>query len=339
MIPKTLPERDLELIHGLQIAPRASWVDAARILGSTPAAVAARWDRLRTAGIAWITAHPGARTPGTLIAFVEVDCLPGRKPAVVSSLCADPRVLTVEESARGGDLLLTVTTPDLTALSRFVLDDLEGVGGVQRHRTHLAKRLHHEAMSWRVGALDADQRSAFAALNPPPEESWTTPLPHSMEPLVEALARDGRTSAAEMARLTGRKPATVRRQLGRLIGSGVLSFRCELAQGYSRWPVNCNYFARVPPRELERTVASLTTLPELRLCVSTTGQTNLMFGVWVGSTADLLDLEHRLGAQLPWVQVLDSAVTLRTAKRMGWMLDEYGAATGEVVVSSALRSL
>lgn len=333
-----LTERDLEVVHGLQIAPRASWADAARILGGTPAGLAARWERLRAAGVAWTTAHPGARTPGTLVSFIELDCLPGRKPAVLRALCADPRILTIEESARSRDLLLTVTTPDLPSLTRFVLDDLERIGGVQRQRTHLSKRLHFEARSWRLGALDADQRRAFAALAPPPEEPRPLPPPRDVAwPLVEALARDGRCSAAEMARLTGRKPATVRRQLARLLDSGVLSFRCELAQGYSRWPVNCNYFARVPPRELDRTVASLTTLPELRLCVSTTGETNLMFSVWAGSMADLLALEQRLSAQLPWLQLIDSGVTLRTVKRMGWILDERGAATGEVVVPSALR--
>lgn len=39
--------------------------------------------------------------------------------------------------------------------------------------------------------------------------------------LLEALTYDGRRSAADLARITGRKPATVRRQVARLVASGV----------------------------------------------------------------------------------------------------------------------
>lgn len=337
MNPPPLTERDLELLHGLQIAPRASWSDAARILGTTPVTLADRWERLRSSGISWITAHPGARTRRMLASFVEVDCVPGRKDAVLRALCRDPRAVTVEESARSRDLLVTVITPDLPSLTRFALDDLGRLEGVQRQRTHLGKRLHFEARSWRLHSLDAGQRKAFEALARPKAGAESVPPPRDAWPLVEALAEDGRLSAAELARRSGRKPATTRRQLARLLDSGLLSFRCELAQGYSRWPVNCTYFARVPPGELDRTTAALSTLPELRLCVSTTGETNLMFSVWAGEVVDLLDLEQRLAVHLPSLQIVDSAVTLRTIKRMGWMLDEYGAATGEVVVPSALR--
>ncbi len=52
-----LSEEDLALIHALQIAPRLSWADAAEILGVHATTLAARWERLRSGGAAWITAH------------------------------------------------------------------------------------------------------------------------------------------------------------------------------------------------------------------------------------------------------------------------------------------
>lgn len=333
----TLDERDLQLVNALQIAPRANWADTARILGSTPATLVSRWERLREAGAVWITAHPGGRMRELLIAFVELDCVPGRKPEVLATLCRDPRAVTIEESARGRDLLLTVMTPDLASLTRFVLDDLAQLPGVQRHRTSFAKELHVQGNAWRLGALDAARRAAFEALARSPASRSASEPPREAWPLIEGLARDGRSSAADLARMTGRNPATVRRQLARLVSSGILSFRCELAQGHSRWPVNCTYLARVPAAEHHRSVASLKTMPELRLCVSTTGETNMMFAVWVASVGELMTLEQRLGKHLPWLDIVDSAVILRTVKRMGWLLDERGAATGEVVVPSALR--
>lgn len=129
----------------------------------------------------------------------------------------------------------------------------------------------------------------------------------------------------------------MRRQLPRLIGSGLLGFRCEIAQVASRWPICSNFVGRIPAREHGRTAAALATLPELRLCLSTTGNSNIMFTVWVRSLDRLLELEQILAERLPWLSILDSAVTLRTPKRMGWMLDDHGRATGEVIPPTGLK--
>ena len=52
-----LSEADLELINALQIAPRVTWQDAGRILGVRPATLAARWERIESEGLAWITCY------------------------------------------------------------------------------------------------------------------------------------------------------------------------------------------------------------------------------------------------------------------------------------------
>jgi DNA-binding Lrp family transcriptional regulator len=341
-----LDESDLALIHALQITPRVTWAEAAPILGSSPATLAARWARLRSEGMAWVTAYPGVGLGDLTVALVEIDCTPGARADVVRHLCQDPRALTVEESARGRDLLLTVMLPDLRALTQFVLDDLPAVDGIAAQRTYLATEVHVEGSQWRLDALDARQVAAFRSLagssgaRPPKGAAPSPPSPPpDAWPLIEALAADGRASAAELARRTGRNPATVRRHLTRLLASQRLALRCEVAQVESRWPISCSWLARVPPHEHARTVKALSTLPELRLCASTTGETNMMLTVWVRSLADLLRLERLLGQKLPWLDVVDTAVTLRTAKRMGWLLDTDGRCTGEVVPSTTLRGI
>jgi DNA-binding Lrp family transcriptional regulator len=331
-----LDERDLALLHGMQIAPRVSWSHAASVLGSSPGALAARWDRLRDAGLAWVTAHPAGTIGRVVVALVEVDCLPGSRAEAVQAICADPRVATVEECARDRDLLLTVMTPTVPAMSRFVLDDLARLPGVQRTRTHLTSAIHSQGRDWRLNALSPDQCAAFerhAAGHPapghgPPADAW---------PLIEALTHDGRATAAELARVTGRNAATVRRQLPRLIASGLLAFRCEVAQVATEWPIGCTFVARVPVSEHRRTAAALATLAELRLCVSTTGGSNFLFTVWVRSLQRLLELEQLLTDKLPSLGIVGSAVTLRTRKRMGWVLGDDSRATGEVIPLTGLR--
>lgn len=324
-------ERDLELLHALQISPRISWAGAARVLGTTATTLAARWHRLRSEGAAWVTVHPGRRLSGVPVAFIEIDVAPAERDEAIRALCREPRAATVEETASGHDLLVTTFASRWDSLRRFALDDLARLPGVRRINTRTATQIHREGSQWRLDALDRDQRSMLA----PGHESNGAPertLPPKDWPLVEALTRDGRSSAADLARTTGRNPATVRRQLARLVSSGLVSFRCEVAQLRSRWPVMCTWFAQVPPRELQRTVQSLTTLPDLRLCASVTGTANVMFSVWAGSPTDVVSLEQRVHEKLPWVVLTESVLTLRTAKRMGWILDSSGHATGQVVV-------
>ncbi|TVT51590.1 Lrp/AsnC family transcriptional regulator [Amycolatopsis rhizosphaerae] len=331
MHPDDLDERDLELLHGLQIAPRVSWAVAARILDSTPATLAGRWARLREAGLAWVTAHRGGDYRRVVLALVEVDCLPGTRAEVVRAVCADRRAVTVEESTRGRDLLLTVITGDLAGLTAFVLDELTALPGVERQRTSVVTTLHRDGGHWRLGALSRSRELAFEAaargMRPTP---GVTPPPNA-GPLIEALAGDGRRSAADLARLTGRNPATLRRQLARLLASGLLSFRCEVAQSLTGRPISSTWTASVAPADQERTIEALATLPELRMCSSVTGDANIAFTVWTSSLTDLTRLERLIGTRLPWLSVRDSGINLRTSKRMGWMLDEHGRTTGEVV--------
>ncbi|SFW78753.1 Lrp/AsnC family transcriptional regulator [Amycolatopsis australiensis] len=324
-------EFDLELLHGLQIAPRVSWAEAARILGSTPTTLAARWARLRREGLAWVTAHRGGDQRRPVLALVEVDCLPGTRADVVRAICADRRAVTVEESTRGRDLLVTTLTHDLDGLTEFVLDDLLAVPGVARQRTSVITTLHRHGGDWRLGALDRWQEAAFEAAAKATRPVRGTAPPEDAGPLLDVLAADGRASAADCARATGRNPATVRRQLGRLLASGTLSFRCEVAQVVSGRPISSTWLVSVSPADQERTIAALATLSELRMCASITGDATIAFTVWTSSLADITRLERLIGERLPWLSVRDSGINLRTPKRMGWLLDPAGRATGEVV--------
>ncbi|MCG7595953.1 Lrp/AsnC family transcriptional regulator [Mycobacterium sp. C3-094] len=332
-----LQELDLQLIHALQIAPRISWSEAGRILGASAQALAARWERLRANGFAWVAVHPGGTYQHQTTALIEVDCRAGAQREVVQALCADPRVVTVEESTQGYDLLLTVMTADMSQMSRFVVDDLATMTGVAGRRTYVATAVHRDGSSWRLDALDparvralenVARRARRATAPGPPPAAW---------PLIQALSGDGRRTAAEIADLVGRNPATVRRQLPRLLASGMLSIRCEVAHTAARRPISCTWRARLRPADRARTVAALHTLPHVRLCMSTTGDANLLITAWTPDLARILEIEQVLGDRLPWLELRDSGINLRTSKRVGWLLDERGCATGEVVTPIALR--
>ena len=95
-------ELDRRLVNVLQIDPRASWAKVGNILGVSPTTVAHRWQRLVDDGIAWITACPNLDRQMT--AIVEVDCHTESLPQVIKTLCANPMIVSVDETA--GDLSL-----------------------------------------------------------------------------------------------------------------------------------------------------------------------------------------------------------------------------------------
>lgn len=110
-----------------------------------------------------------------------------------------------------------------------------------------------------------------------------------------------------------------------------MSFRCELAQDYSGFPVSCQWLATVPPREQLAAAAHLARYRNLRLCASTTGTSNLTFVLWLRSATEIGEVEAAFLDAVPTARVDESAVTINFIKRVGWMLAPDGTATGEVV--------
>jgi len=127
-------------------------------------------------------------------------------------------------------------------------------------------------------------------------------------------------------------------QLNRVLSSGLLSFRCEMAQKFSGYPVSCQWFANVPPGQHEAAAAELRSLRTVRLSASTTGSTNFVIVMWLHSLADVMNAELALQQRIPQIELVESVVILNTAKRVGWMLNPDSTASGAVVVSGILEA-
>ncbi|HEV7168033.1 MAG TPA: AsnC family transcriptional regulator [Micrococcaceae bacterium] len=326
-----LSEEDLALIHALQIAPRVSWTDAARVLGVHATTLAARWERLRDSGAAWVTAHLVGEPDKMSLTFLDVQCDLARMAEAVEAVCAIPEIITVEEAARNRDMMLTAITPSLAALSRDVIPRLAAIPGLNRYQASLCTELHRGGHGWRLNALTKAQQQAFAALRPR-ISGPAGPLPPSSQAMVPVLMRDGRATAVEVAKAVGGHPATVRRQLNRLLESGLLSFRCEMAQSYSGYPVTCQWFARVPAGRHQQIAKELATFRNARLIASTTGSTNFIIVMWLHSVADVMTAELAMAERVPELELVESAVVLNAAKRVGWRLAPDGRSTGVVVL-------
>ena len=139
-------------------------------------------------------------------------------------------------------------------------------------------------------------------------------------------------SATQLAQSIGSSPATVRRRLHRIEREHLLSFRCEVANVVSRWPVIATFWASVPPDALADTAQAVAALPGVRLCTAVTGASNLLMTMWLRSLADSQRMEGLLSKHFPDLVLNDRAVALRVAKRMGRLIDDAGRSTGVVPI-------
>jgi len=300
--------------------------------------LAARWERLTSSGAAWVTAHLAGDPKQMLLAYVAVDCEMNRRDSVTAQLAAVPEIVTVEEAASNRDLMLTVITRSLEEFSDDVITRLKAIEGLTKYQVALCTRLHSSGDDWRLNVLSRSQLATLRTLGSPagPESAPAARLPESHLDLLPFLARDGRATAADIARALGRHPATVQRQLNRVLASGILSFRCEIAQRYSSFPVTCQWFVNVPAGQHEAAAAQIRTISNVRLSASTTGPTNFVIIMWLHTLADVMTAELALQQKVPGIDIVESAVMLRTVKRVGWMLKEDTTASGAVVHGGSL---
>lgn len=330
-----LSEEDLALIQVLQAYPRLGWSDAAKVLDVHATTLAARWERLRSSGAAWVTAHLAGDPRQMLLAFVAVDSEMHLRDSVTAQLAAIPEIVTVEEAASNRDLMLTVITRSLDDFNAKVASQLKGIEGLTKYQAALCTRLHTSADEWRLNILSKAQLAMLRTLGQGApdirQQAASARLPESHLDLLPFLARDGRATAAEIARELRRHPATVQRQLNRVLASGILLFRCEVAQSYSSYPVTCQWFANVPAGRHEEAAAAIRTISNVRLSASTTGPTNFVIIMWLQSLADVMSAELALQQKVPGIDLVESVVMLRTVKRVGWMLNEDTTASGAVV--------
>ncbi|MGW0994257.1 Lrp/AsnC family transcriptional regulator [Streptomyces sp. NPDC002520] len=331
-----LDELDLSLLNALQVAPRVPWSLIGEALEVDAATASRRWAKLSRSGRAWMSVYPGVRDLTQInIAFIEVACEAGAALRVAAELAAERRVSTVEHTTGDHDLLLTVHMPSLAALSEFLLTGVGVIAGVRSTRAHLATTVLVEGSSWRLRTLDAAQKRRLeqAVRIPAPQRPRARLSRRDLE-LAEELAPDGRASYSDLAARLGLGVSTVRRRVDALLADGSVVVRCEVAQPLSGWPVSASLWGRVPPARLGHAARKLAAMPETRLCTAVTGsRPNLLLAVWLRGVGDMQRLETVLGEQVPELEVVDRALSLRHVKRMGWLLDEQGCAQRHVPLS------
>jgi DNA-binding Lrp family transcriptional regulator len=248
---------------------------------------------------------------------------------VAHELALDPQAMTLDITAGGRDLLVTVTAPSMALMSWYLLERLAGVPHIARVQSHLIIRTYTEASRWRLRSLDRHQVRRLEPRTAPGRGSHQAVRDRDWA-IAHTLSLDGRASTTTLAAAASASVSTARRRLNSLLDSGHLRLRCELARTLSGWPVSAWLFTRVPPDRLDQTARTLATLPEVRTVLSTAGPSNLLIAVWLRTMTDAQELEIQLSRKLPQIDIVDRSIVVRAHKLVGRLLDENGFALSAV---------
>jgi len=345
--PVELSDPDLALVTALQADPRAPWAHVGAVTGTSAAAARRRWEALERAGSAWITTWPGPWSE-LLVGIVEVRCRPGTVDAVAGTLRRHPRIVTISGTTGDRDLVLTVVVDDLRELRGVLQEALPSVDGVTRVTSSVATTMFSDGSRWRAVGEPAEQRrggigaggagaGAGAGAGPgagvgvvagattasgPDRGQWTT--------VLAELERDGRAPGRALAAALGTSDAHARRVLQRLLDTGRVRQRVDVATGHRRWPHALALWMVVPAARLAAAAAQIAALAPTRLCASLAGgASNLYVIVWLRDLSEAGSVEAELVRSLE-VRVLDRALLLHYYKRVGHVFDADGRREGHV---------
>ncbi len=310
----TLDDVDRGLVHALQLDGRAPMRTIGRVLGVSENTAARRYQRLRTAGVLRVTGAVSGGEAGYTTWTLRLRTTPDAGAAVADALADQPDVSWVHLLSGGTEISCTVHAPDTTGRDDLLLHKLPRASRVTAVSAH--ELLHTFALpdGWRgVRCLSPGQ---VEQLRPPPPKGSLPPAPED-QPLLDALAHDGRASYTALARATGWSDSAVRRRMDVLRRHGTLTYHLDVSPAGLGFRSETRLWLTVSPAHLAEAGEALASHPETSFAVATTGTTNLTAMVNCRDGGDLYRYLTGRVAGIRGVQTLESAPVIRTVKRAG----------------------
>jgi DNA-binding Lrp family transcriptional regulator len=278
---RTLDLVDRQILHALQIAPRAPFARIATVLGVSEQTVARRYQRMRGNGIVRVTARPQAtHRPNVSSWSLRIGCRPGTATPLAEALARRADTSWISIAGGGAEINCQI---EVDSDQAGLLHQVPRASNVLTFGAH--QMLHHfpgrGEFDWILPDNDvtAEQRQFLAEpAAPRGGESRTgdARIEPADLPLVEALERDGRASWAALAEATGWSQRQVANRAGELVGGGALYYHLDIADSLVGMGSAATLWFTVAPAHLAAVGARLADHAELAFVAAMTGSANLM---------------------------------------------------------------
>ncbi|MCV7180220.1 Lrp/AsnC family transcriptional regulator [Mycolicibacterium sphagni] len=305
---------DGQILHALQLSPRASFRRIGEVIGVPEQTVARRYRAMRRDSVLRVVGLVNPRVYGECQWVVRVHTKPEDLPRVAETLARRPEVTHANVLSGWTELVCIVRAP-LGDSSDGLLHRLPRTSSVLSMDVDLVLHVFGESSGavW-TGYGHTLGSSQAAALAEQPAAATAYPVPPASEdrPLLEALAADGRTAHAQLAERTGWSPARVKRRINALEASTTLTYDVDVLPERLGFPLHAMVWMKMPPRHLPHVARQLLSHSEIASVIAVSGPNNLM-AVVIGRDVD--DLYRYLTEQLGTVDHIESyGVRVRTRR-------------------------
>ena len=310
---------DARILHALQISPRGSFRRIGEVVDIPEQTVARRYRKMRRDGIMRVVALVNPQLYGECQWIVRVHAKPDDLPRLAEALVRRPEVTHANVLSGWTELVCVVRAP-LAESNDGLLQRLPRTSAVLGMDVDL---ILHEfggpAGSVWTGyghTLRADQVAALQKCSDDGESVGHPVTPtEDDQPLVSALAEDGRVPHARLAELTGWSAARVKRRLAALESSATLTYDLELLPERLGFPVHAMVWITTPARHLARIAEQIAEHDEVASVVAISGRHNLVAVVICRDVEQLYGyLAERL-ATIDHIQAYDVSIRTKRLKQ------------------------
>jgi DNA-binding Lrp family transcriptional regulator len=315
---------DRQIIHVLELEPRASFRTIAEVIGVSDQTAARRYRRMReVAGLRVVCLVQGSRA-GWTDWLVRLQTTPGSASAIADALARRPDTRWIRMYAGGTEILCVLQARTSEQRDALFLRGLPGnrrIVQVSAHATlHTFSPVVWAAMT---NALSAEQAARLPGLTARHDEEGHTGagagvrLEPEDDPLLAELARDGRASHAAIAAAIHWHESTVRRRMAELHAAGLLYFDVDIDDRALGYNVAAIFWLSIEPARLVEAGQAVARHPEIPFAAAMTGSSNLVADGQFRDTQHLYEyLSGRL-VELPGLRSVETVPAIGTLKRAG----------------------
>jgi DNA-binding Lrp family transcriptional regulator len=323
----TVETLDRQIIHGLQLEPRAPFRTIAAVLDVSEQTVARRYRRLLATGVLRVVGLLDPRALGQTNWVIRVQCRPDASLALAEALARRPDISWVALTAGGSEIVCVSRPRSDRQRDELLLQRLPRMAQVLGLSVQaLLRRFSDGQPDWSgfVEPLTPAQIAELKGASPLYEEPRTFEGPMVIgsrdHPLFEVMMQDGRASYAELAAATGTSPAWAARRLGELVNDGLLYLDVEIAVAALGFHAPAFLWLTVPPGQLDDAGRTLSRQQPVAFCAAVTGSTNLALSVVCRDAGHLYEYVTSGVGTVAGVSQVEVSPTLRPIKQGGTLM-------------------
>lgn len=291
---------DAQILHALQLSPRASFRKIGAIVGATEQTVARRYHGLRRDGVLRIVGVINPQVYGDAEWQARIRARPDRILQLADALARRPDIAYASILSGGSELVCIIRAPIAADREHIVLQQLPRAAAVLDISIDLVLHSFGQPATapWTGYGNKLGTEQVRQLLSTSTSDAQTDPLiaPTAADrPLLDALAEDGRASYAHLAKRTGWSVARVTRRITALENSRSLFYDIDLLPERLGYHITAMIWLTATPQHLPHVGERLAAHDEIAYVGAISGRNNLMA---IAICRDVEDLYRYLTKQL-----------------------------------------